>query len=96
MRKIVEVRLWQEKRAFSKPLRYDGEDDVFSDFMLTDVPGKEALPMEVFGMNTPEQLQRKRVKTAIYDRESSAGNWWQWEVSGDYEDHCMSDPPSKK
>ncbi len=52
----------EEKRAFIKPLRYDGEEDVFPDFVLTDVPGKEALPMEVFGINTPEYLERKREK----------------------------------
>lgn len=93
---MVEARLWQEKRAFIKPLRYDGEEDVFPDFMLTDVPGTDALPMEVFGMNTPEYLQRKRVKTAIYDREYGADNWWQWEASGDHEGHCMPAFPSKK
>lgn len=48
----VEEKLWQEKRAFIKPLRYDGEEDVFPDFVLKDVPGVDGLPMEVFGMNT--------------------------------------------
>ena len=81
----VEEKLWQEKRAFIKPLRYDGEEDVFPDFVLTDVAGMEALPMEVFGMNTPDYLQRKQVKTALYDREYGAGRWWQWEASGDPE-----------
>jgi len=33
----VEEKLWQEKRAFIKPLRYDGEEDVFPDFVLKDV-----------------------------------------------------------
>ncbi|WP_416413848.1 DUF1173 family protein [Pantoea sp. App145] len=46
---LVEEKLWQEKCAFIKPLRYDGEDDVFPDFVLTDVQGTDALPMEVFG-----------------------------------------------
>ncbi|WP_223815738.1 MULTISPECIES: DUF1173 family protein [Pantoea] len=59
---MVETRLWEEKRAFIKPLRYDGEEDVFPDFVLTDVPGTEVLPMEVFGMNTPDYLQRRREK----------------------------------
>ncbi|ARF52133.1 DUF1173 family protein [Pantoea stewartii] len=75
---MVEDRLWQEKRAFIKPLRYDGEEDVFPDFVLKDVPGVDALPMEVFGMNTPEYLQRKQAKTAHYDREYGPGHWWCW------------------
>lgn len=61
--KVVEEKLWQEKRAFLKSLRYDGEEDVFPDFVLRDGAGVDALPMEVFGMNTPEYLQRKQVKT---------------------------------
>nr|WP_264704841.1 DUF1173 domain-containing protein [Pantoea agglomerans] len=70
---MVEARLWEEKRAFIKPLRYDGEENVFPDFVLTDVAGAEALPMEVFGMNTPDYLQRKQVKTVAYDREYGPG-----------------------
>ena len=66
------VRQWDENRAFNKPLRYDGKEDVFPNVVLTNVPGKEALPMKVFGMNTLEYLQRKRVKAAIYDREYCA------------------------
>lgn len=37
--------------------------------MLTDVVGKEALPTEVFGMNTLDYLQRKRVKTILCGRD---------------------------
>lgn len=59
---MVEERLWQEKRAFIKPLRYDGEAEVFPDFVLPDMPGVDALPMEVFGMKTPGYLQRKQEK----------------------------------
>ena len=51
-RVIDAARMWEEKRAFIKPLRYDGEEDVFPDFVLTDVPATEALPMEVFGMGS--------------------------------------------
>nr|WP_282600981.1 DUF1173 family protein [Pantoea ananatis] len=78
---MVEEKLWHEKRAFIKPLRYDGEEDVFPDFVLKDVPGVDALPMEVFGMNTPEYLLRKREKTAHYDREYGQGRWWCWIAS---------------
>ena len=78
---MVEDRLWQEKRAFIKPLRYDGEDDVFPDFVLKDVPGVEALPVEVFGMNTPEYQLRRQQKTAYYDAEYGPGNWWYWNAT---------------
>ncbi|MEJ1269099.1 DUF1173 family protein [Pantoea ananatis] len=78
---MVEEKLWQEKRAFIKPLRYDGEEDVFPDFVLKDVPGVDALPMEVFGMNTPEYLLRKQDKTAHYDEKYGQRHWWSWEAA---------------
>ncbi|WIL44533.1 DUF1173 family protein (plasmid) [Pantoea agglomerans] len=77
----VEEKLWQEKRAFIKPLRYDGEEDVFPDFVLKDVPGVDALPMEVFGMNTPEYVKRRQEKAAHYDEEYGEGRWWYWDVN---------------
>ncbi|WP_369414039.1 DUF1173 family protein [Candidatus Pantoea gossypiicola] len=77
----VEEKLWQEKRAFIKPLRYDGEEDVFADFVLKDVPDGDALPMEVFGMNSPEYLQRRQVKTAHYEAEYGPGRWWYWDAA---------------
>ncbi|MBW1216267.1 DUF1173 family protein [Pantoea allii] len=77
----VEEKLWQEKRAFIKKLRYDGEDGVFPDFVLKDVPGVDALPMEVFGMNTPEYLLRKQDKTSHYESEYGPGRWWSWEAT---------------
>jgi len=82
---IVEEKLWQEKRAFIKPLRYDGEEDVFPDFVLKDVPGMDALPVEVFGMNTPEYMQRKQEKIAHYDTEYGQGHWWSWEAAASME-----------
>ncbi len=69
----VEEKLWQEKRAFIKSLRYDGEEDVFPDFVLKDVPCVDALPMEVFGMNTPEYLLRMQEKTSYYERNMGPG-----------------------
>ncbi len=59
----------------------DGEEDVFPDFVLKDVPGMDALPMEVFGMSTPEYLLRKQEKTVHYDREYGPGNWWSWNAA---------------
>lgn len=74
----VEEKLWQEKSAFVKPLRYDGEEDVFPNFVLKDVPGVDALPMEVFGMNTPEYLLRMQEKNSYYEAEYGVGHWWSW------------------
>ena len=77
----VEEKLWQEKRAFIKPLRYDGEEDEFPDFVLKDVPGVDALPMEVLGMNTPEYLLHMQEKSDHYDAEYGQGRWWYWEAT---------------
>lgn len=52
---------------------------------MTDIPGTEALPMEVFGMNTQDYLQRKQAKITLYDREYGAGRWWQWDALADLE-----------
>ncbi|WP_238493694.1 DUF1173 family protein [Pantoea ananatis] len=78
---MVEDRLWQEKRAFIKRLRYDGDEDVFPDFVLKDVPCVDALPMEVFGMSSPDYLRRKQAKSAHYDSEYGAGIWWYWNAA---------------
>jgi hypothetical protein len=80
---VIEEKLWREKRTFIKPLRYDGEEQVFPDFMLMDVRECEALPMEVFGMNTPEYLLRKQEKVVHYDKEYGPGRWWHWDAAGD-------------
>ncbi|HEE9789006.1 TPA: DUF1173 family protein [Enterobacter soli] len=48
------------KGGSSKQLLYDGSENVFPDFLLTDVAGSEPVPMEIFGMNTAEYLTRKR------------------------------------
>ncbi len=78
---VIEEKLWQEKRAFIKPLRYDGEEHVFPDFVLKDVPGVDALPMEVFGMNTPEYLLRKQEKISHYESEYGPEHWWSWNAA---------------
>jgi len=54
---------------------------LFPDFVLKDVSGVDALPMEVFGMNTPDYLQRKQEKTAHYDKEYGQGRWWCWKAA---------------
>ncbi|MDE1186171.1 MAG: DUF1173 family protein [Pantoea sp.] len=80
---LIEERLWQDQRAFIKPLRYDGEADVFPDFILTDVCGNDALPMEVFGLSTPEYLKRRQEKVTYYDAEYGPGHWWYWDAYAD-------------
>jgi len=77
---IIEEKLWQEKRQFIKPLRYDGEADVFPDFLLLDVPGSDAVPLEVFGMTTADYLARKAKKLKHYQDEYGQGNWWSWDA----------------
>ncbi|MDF7662938.1 hypothetical protein PUG81_28700 [Erwiniaceae bacterium L1_54_6] len=76
-------------------MRYDGEEDVFPDFVLTDVQGTDALPLEVSGMNTPDYLALKQKKIAHYDREYGAGRWWQWDASTDPDGKTMSVFPSR-
>jgi len=39
--------------------------------------------MEVFGMKTPEYLQRKREKITHYDEEYGPGKWWHWNAAED-------------
>lgn len=78
---VIEEKLRAEGRAFTKPLRYDGREEVLPDFLLTDVAGTDPVPMEVFGMNTEEYLARKAVKTDYYERVYGAGNWWQWDAT---------------
>ncbi|MFZ4213939.1 DUF1173 family protein [Pantoea endophytica] len=78
---IIEARLCEEERSFIKPLRFDAEEDTLPDFVLTDVDGKESVPMEVFGMNSDEYSARRAVKTEIYNKEFGADGWWSWDAS---------------
>ncbi|MGN9788668.1 hypothetical protein ACTMTF_45215 [Nonomuraea sp. ZG12] len=56
------------QRAFTKPLRYDGIEEVFPDFILTDAPGP-AVYVEVYGMPKREAYgARKRAKQAHYQQ----------------------------
>lgn len=76
----VEARLAAESRSYMKPLRYDSEhDEVFADFHLLDTETNH-LPMEVFGLGTPEYLARKAVKQGIYNQKYGANGWWYWDA----------------
>mgnify|MGYP001301429722 CR=1 FL=1 len=55
------------------------EDAVFPDFWLLDTP--EEVPMEVFGMATPEYLERKAVKQDYYDDKHGPDGWWYWDAA---------------
>jgi hypothetical protein len=77
---IIEEKLAAEERSFMKPLRYDSEeDDVFADFHLLDTETNH-LPMEVFGMGTPEYVIRKNQKMAIYNSRYGTAGWWHWDA----------------
>lgn len=54
------------ERSFVKPLRYDANDAVFPDFLLTDAPAGPVY-VEVYGMNNLHSYrERKRLKQAHY------------------------------
>jgi hypothetical protein len=79
---VVETMLREQKRKFSKPLRFDADEQTLPDFWLNDL--KDEYPMEVFGMNTPDYLQRKAAKIIHYQTEySKRSGWWQWDAAED-------------
>ncbi|MGS1117450.1 DUF1173 family protein [Castellaniella sp. UC4442_H9] len=73
--------LVQARRRFAKPLRYDTDDATFPGFWLQDVG--RAYPMEVWGMSTPEYLERKAQKAAHYDQihGPQPAGWWSWDAA---------------
>ena len=75
----LEQKLVDEGRSFTKPLKFDHDDAVFPDFWMLDM-GCD-YPVEVFGMSTPEYLQRKDAKFEIYaNLEKYPKGWWFWDV----------------
>jgi hypothetical protein len=74
----VEALLYEQKRSFEKPMRYDAESAVFPDFVLLDT--SDEVPMEIFGMATPEYLARKAEKAAYYDERYGTEGWWKWDA----------------
>ncbi|MER6684627.1 DUF1173 family protein [Streptomyces olivaceoviridis] len=62
--------LARQDRAFVKPVRYDGTDAVFPDFVLTDVAPHAYV--EVYGIRGREAYeQRKSIKQAYYQRQGA-------------------------
>ena len=89
--RAVADRLEGDMRGYMKPLRYDADVLVHPDFVLTDIPGQYAL--EVYGMDTPEYLQRKAEKEAIYE-ERLPGRHWQWNVLHEELEEAMQRLPA--
>lgn len=90
---MVEKKLRTEGRRFYKPMRFDAsESDVFPDFWLLDTP--DETPMEVFGMTTPEYIERKEVKREYYDDKYGPAGWWSWDAAADAEE--IPDFPVKR
>ncbi|HEX4550332.1 MAG TPA: DUF1173 family protein [Pseudomonas sp.] len=85
----VEAMLREQKRKFSKPLRFDTDDKTIPDFWLNDL--SDEFPMEVFGMNTTEYLLRRNHKITHY--QSAYGQrlgWWYWDA---YKDSSVTSIP---
>ncbi|TNB98531.1 DUF1173 domain-containing protein [Pseudomonas jessenii] len=75
----VEAMLREQKRKFSKPLRFDADDKTIPDFWLNDLD--DEFPMEVFGMNTTEYVLRKNAKISHYQTEYAQRlGWWYWDA----------------
>ncbi|AVZ71128.1 hypothetical protein SLUN_01535 [Streptomyces lunaelactis] len=75
-------------RAFIKPVRYDGTDAVFPDFVLSDTPHTY---VEVYGIRGRESYdQRKRVKQAIYQRRGAG--LIEWDVTEPLPDLSLPGP----
>ncbi|PWK39427.1 DUF1173 family protein [Pseudomonas sp. OV226] len=76
---VLEQQLVDSGRSFTKPMKFDHDDSVFPDFWLLDM-GCD-YPVEVFGMNTPEYLQRKVAKFDHYENSQKyPKGWWYWDV----------------
>lgn len=74
------LELIRRDRWFKKPLRYDaGLDMVHPDFVLLDTP--EPVVIEIYGMNTPEYLARKKEKQSIYSGEEYPFECWDWDAA---------------
>ncbi|GAB3375664.1 DUF1173 family protein [Azotobacter armeniacus] len=92
----IEARLHAAGRSYDKPLRFDAEEEeFFPDFWLLDV-GSD-FPLEVFGMATPEYLERKTRKVAWYNRQYGADGWWSWDAAADPKGLRIPDfPPARQ
>ena len=82
----VEAMLAADSRSYRKPLRYDADNDAtLPDFVLEDCT--PSMPLEVFGRDEPEYVQRKQAKIRHYDAQYGVGQWWHWDAT------AQADPP---
>lgn len=70
--------LVKEGRTFRKPLQVEPGEELLPDFLLTDTSPRTV--MEVFGMDTPEYLDRKAQKLRMYQERGE--RLWAWEAVG--------------
>ena len=83
------------ERSFTKPLRYDADNEVvFPDFILTDTP--RDTPMEVFGRSDEAYSAPKEAKVAYYANKFGQGNWWCWDAASDPLGEKMPPIPPKR
>ena len=76
---MVAELLVKQGRSFTKRLRYDaGIEKVLLDFILTDT-AKE-VPLEVFGRDGADYLERKEDKPAYYNEQYGKEGWWCWDA----------------
>lgn len=76
---VIAQALVEQGRRFRKPMRYDGVEAMFSDFILTD--GPKEIPMEIYGFSSPEYNKRKNEKIAAYEKTGEP--FWHWDLSKD-------------
>lgn len=94
---VVEAYLRENQRIFSKPLRFDADEDTtFPDFWLLDTGQATAMPMEVFGMNTEAYIRRKEKKFLHYNREYGINKWWYWDAIGHRAGDTLPALPKKR
>ena len=82
--KRIADKLTAENRGFTKPLRYDADENVvFPDFILLDMA--KDTPLEIFGRSDEAYIVRQAEKTAYYEKEYGTGHWWCWNAANDPE-----------
>ena len=81
---VLADKLVREGRAFRKPVRLDASDDTLPDFELRDT-GDRPMPLEVFGMDTPDYLAARERKAARNDQVLGPDGWWYWDAARDAE-----------
>ncbi|HID9624765.1 TPA: DUF1173 family protein, partial [Enterobacter hormaechei] len=79
-----EQKLYELERSFYKPLRYDSStSEYLADFCLTDAPTENHLPIpvEIWGMNTPDYQEHRLVKERWYNANYGAAGWLSWDAT---------------